>query len=251
MSLAEKVAVLTGAASGIGRATALKFATLGAKVVVADINEAGGEETVARVRDAGGDAVFVRTDVSEFAQVEALVNAAVERYGRLDVMFNNAGTGVFKPLLDHEPEDYDRVVKVNQYGVYYGILAAGRKMRELGTKGVIINTASVFGVLASYGVIGYHAAKGAVKMMTQAAALELAPFNIRVVAIAPGGVDTPIIQGYKDAGLDAVLARGQMRGKLLTPEQIADVVALLASDGADAINGSVVMVDDGYAEFKF
>lgn len=249
--LTGKVAVLTGAASGIGRATALKFAAQGAQVVVADINEVGGEETVAQVRAAGGEAVFVRTDVAEFAQVEAAVNAAVEQYGRLDVMFNNAGTGVFKPLLDHEPEDYDRVVKVNQYGVYYGILAAGRKMRDLGNGGVIINTASVFGVLASYGVIGYHAAKGAVKMMTQAAALELAPLNIRVVAIAPGGVDTPIIQGYKDAGLDAVLARGQMRGKLLMPEQIADVVVLLASDAADAINGSMVMVDDGYAEFKF
>ncbi|HKS69781.1 MAG TPA: SDR family oxidoreductase [Ktedonobacterales bacterium] len=251
MSTAGRVAVLTGAASGIGRATALKFAAQGTKVVVADINETGGAETVERVREAGGDAVFVRTNVAEFAQVEAAVNAAVERYGRLDVMFNNAGTGVFKPLLEHEPEDYDRVVKVNQYGVYYGILAAGRRMRDLGTPGVIINTASVFGVLASHGVIGYHAAKGAVKMMTQAAALELAPFNIRVVAIAPGGVDTPIIQGYKDAGLDAVLARGQMRGKLLTPEQIADVVVLLASDDADAINGSMVMVDDGYAEFKF
>lgn len=250
MELTGSVAVLTGAASGIGRATALKFAARGTKVVVADINEAGGAETVERVRAAGGEADFVLTNVAEFAQVEAAVNAAVERFGRLDVMFNNAGTGVFKPLLDHEPEDYDRVVKVNQYGVYYGILAAGRKMRDLGTPGVIINTASVFGVLASYGVIGYHAAKGAVKMMTQAAALELAPFNIRVVAIAPGGVDTPIIQGYKDAGLDAVLARGQMRGRLLTAEQIADVVVLLASDGADAINGSMVMVDDGYAEFK-
>lgn len=250
MELMGSVAVLTGAASGIGRATALKFAARGTKVVVADINEAGGAETVERVRAAGGEAVFVRTNVAEFAQVEAAVNAAVERFGRLDVMFNNAGTGVFKPLLDHEPEDYDRVVKVNQYGVYYGILAAGRKMRDLGSPGVIINTASVFGVLASYGVIGYHAAKGAVKMMTQAAALELAPFSIRVVAIAPGGVDTPIIQGYKDAGLDAVLARGQMRGRLLTAEQIADVVVLLASDGADAINGSMVMVDDGYAEFK-
>ena len=251
MQPSGKVAVLTGAASGIGRATALKFAAQGARVVVADINAAGGEETVERVRAAGGDAFFVRTDVADFAQVEAAVKAAVERYGRLDVMFNNAGTGVFKPLLEHEPEDYDRVVKVNQYGVYYGILAAGRVMRDLGRGGVIINTASVFGVLASHGVIGYHAAKGAVKMMTQAAALELAPFNIRVVAIAPGGVDTPIIQGYKDAGLDAVLARGQMRGKLLTAEQIADVVVLLASDGADAINGSLVMVDDGYAEFKF
>lgn len=250
MQAEERVAVLTGAASGIGRATALKFAAQGTRVVVADINEAGGGETVERILAGGGDAIFVRTNVAEFAQVEAAVKTAVEHYGRLDVMFNNAGTGVFKPLLDHEPQDYDRVVKVNQYGVYYGILAAGREMRDQGHGGVIINTASVFGVLASFGVIGYHASKGAVKMMTQAAALELAPYNIRVLAIAPGGVDTPIIQGYKDAGFDAALARGQMRGKLLTPEQIADVVVLLASDAAYAINGSMVMVDDGNAEFK-
>jgi NAD(P)-dependent dehydrogenase (short-subunit alcohol dehydrogenase family) len=108
----------------------------------------------------------------------------------------------------------------------------------------------VFSFLGSPGVIGYHAAKGAVKMMTQAAALELAPYNIRVVAVAPGTTDTPIIQGYKDAGLGRHLARQQMRGRLQTPEEIASVVVFLATPAATAINGSVVMADDGYAEFK-
>jgi len=245
-----KVAVVTGAGSGIGRATALKLVREGARVVVAEIDQGRGEETVGLVRERGGEAVFERTDVSSFEQVEAAVERAVSEYGSLDVMFNNAGTGVYKPLLEHEPEDYDRVVRVNQHGVYYGILAAGRKMRDLGVPGVIINTASVYSFLASPGVIGYHAAKGAVKMMTQAAALELAPHGIRVVAIAPGGVDTPIIQGYKDMGLSDRLARGQMRRRLQRPEEIADVVSLLASPQANAINGSVVMADDGYAEFK-
>ncbi len=115
---------------------------------------------------------------------------------------------------------------------------------------MIINTASVFAFMASPGVIGYHASKGAVKMMTQAAALELAPHGIRVVAVAPGGTDTPIIQGYKDAGLTEMMANQQMRRKLQTPESIAEIVAFLTSDAADAINGSVVMTDDGFAEFK-
>ncbi|MCU0493086.1 MAG: glucose 1-dehydrogenase [Chloroflexaceae bacterium] len=250
MRLANKVAIVTGGASGIGRATALKMAREGAQVVVADLNEAGGNETAALVQAAGGTAIFARTNVAEYVEVAATVELAVQHFGSLDVMFNNAGIGLFKPLLEHEPEDFDRVVKVNQYGVYYGILAAGRKMRDLQTHGVIINTASVFALLASPGVVSYHAAKAAVKMLTQVAALELAPFGIRVVAVAPGTVDTPIIQGYKDAGFDKVMARRQMRGQLLNAEQIANVVAFLASDEADAINGSTVMVDDGYAGFK-
>ncbi len=250
MKLEGKVAVITGAGSGIGRATALKFVREGARVVVAEYNEEGGRETVRLCEEASGKALFIHTNVAEFEQVEAAVDRAVEEYGALDVMFNNAGTGHFAPLLEHDPKDYDRVVRVNQHGVYYGILAAGRKMAELGTRGVIVNTASVFAFLGSPGVIGYHASKGAVKMMTQAAALELAPHGIRVIAVAPGTVDTPIIQGYKDLGLEERLSRVQMRGKMLQPEQIANAVALLVTDEADAINGSVVMTDDGYASFK-
>jgi glucose 1-dehydrogenase len=174
----------------------------------------------------------------------------VERYGRIDVMFNNAGIGRFNPVVQHSPEDFDAVVKVNQYGVFYGIQAAARKMLQLGIQGTIINTCSVFGFLGSIGVIGYHASKGAVKMMTQAAAYELAMFGIRVVGIAPGGVDTPIIEGYKMAGLTDQMAKMHMRGRLQKPEEIANVVAFLATEEANAINGSIVMVDDGYAEFK-
>ena len=250
MNLQNKVAIITGAGSGIGRATALKFAKDGAKVVVAEFNDVTGPETVDLIKKEGGEAVFKKVNVGEFKEVEEVVQFTVDTYGTIDVIFNNAGIGINKPLLEHTPEDYDAVVKINQYGVYYGILAAARKMKELGVHGTIVNTASVFAFMASHGVIGYHAAKGAVKMMTQSAALELAPYNIRVVAVAPGGVDTRIIQGYKDAGLTEHLSRQQMTGKLMQPEQIANVVAFLASEEASGINGSVVMVDDGFASFK-
>ena len=250
MKLEGKVAVVTGAGSGIGRATALKFAREGAKVVVAEYNEQTGKETEYHVRGEGGEALFARTNVAKFEEVEVAVEKAVSEYGSLDVMFNNAGTGHYAPLLEHEPGDYDRVVRVNQYGVYYGILAAGRKMRDLGVRGVIVNTASVYSFYGTPGVIGYHAAKGAVKTMTHAAALELAPFGIRVVAVAPGAVDTPIIQGYKDMGMSDRLANAQMRREIIPPEKIASVVAFLATEESDAINGSVVMADDGNAEFK-
>jgi glucose 1-dehydrogenase len=123
-------------------------------------------------------------------------------------------------------------------------------MRDFGNGGTIINVASVFAFLASKGVFAYQASKGAVRMMTQSAALELAPFNIRVVAVAPGTVDTPLIQGYKDAGMAEAMARQQMRGALMSPEHIANVMVFLASDQAEGINGSTVMVDDGFASFK-
>ncbi len=165
-------------------------------------------------------------------------------------MFNNAGIGEQAALLHHTPEQFDRVVRVNQNGVFYGILAAARAMRDLGIAGTIVNTASVLAFSATRGTIGYQASKAAVKIMTQTAALELAPFGIRCVAIAPGGVDTPIIAGYLEMGLEPVMAKMQMRGKLLTPESIATVVVWLCSPAADCVNGSTIMCDDGFASFK-
>ncbi|MGE5701742.1 MAG: SDR family NAD(P)-dependent oxidoreductase [Clostridia bacterium] len=246
----KRVAVITGGASGIGRETALKFARKGDRIVVADFNATGGQETVSLIQAEGGEAIFVQTDVSSYADVEALVEQAVQTYGRIDVMFNNAGIGRVTPVLDQNLQDYHTVINVNQHGVAHGIIAAGKKMRELGIKGVIINTASVFGFLASPGTFAYHATKGAVIMMTKSAALELAQYGIRVVAVAPGAVDTPIIQGYKDKGmLDSMKAK-VMGNKLTQPGQIADTVYLLSLEEASAINGSVVMADEGYASFK-
>jgi NAD(P)-dependent dehydrogenase (short-subunit alcohol dehydrogenase family) len=165
-------------------------------------------------------------------------------------MFNNAGIGASAPLLQHTPEIYHRVTRINQDGVYYGILAAGRKMQELGNGGTIINTASVMGFLATTNAFGYNASKAAVVMMTQVAALELAQYNIRVVGVAPGFVHTNILKGLKERGMEDPIAQKHMNGEFLYPHQIADTVLFLASEAASGINGSTVKVDDGYASFK-
>ncbi|MBY0160512.1 SDR family oxidoreductase [Cytobacillus firmus] len=246
----QRVAVITGGASGIGRQVSLKFARKGDRVVVADFNETAGQETVDLIKAEGGEASFVQVDVSKQESVEALVDKAVELYGRIDVMHNNAGIGGAGPVLEQNMDLYHRTINVNQHGVAYGIIAAGRKMKELGIKGVIINTASVFGFLASPGTFAYHATKGAVIMMSKSAALELAPYGIRVVAVAPGAVDTPIIQGYKDSGLLDSMRAKVMGGELTQPEVVADTVYLVSLDEAAAITGSVVMADQGYASFK-
>ncbi|MVO98771.1 MULTISPECIES: SDR family NAD(P)-dependent oxidoreductase [Paenibacillus] len=246
----KRVAVITGGASGIGKQTCLKFARKGDQVVVADFNEQAGNEVVEAIKAEGGEAIFVQTDVTKFEDVEALVQKAVDTFGRIDVMFNNAGIGRLTPVLDQKMEDYHAVINVNLHGVTHGIVAAGRKMRELGIKGVIINTTSVFGILASPGTYAYHATKGAVNMMTKSAALDLAEYGIRVVGVAPGAVDTPIIQGYKDSGLIDSMKAKVIGNKLTQPEQVADTVYLVSLDEASAINGSVVMADEGFASFK-
>lgn len=246
----SRVAVITGGASGIGREACLKFASKGDRVVVADYNEQAGQETVKLITQAGGEAIFVKVDVSKQEEVEALLDKTVEQYGRVDVMFNNAGIGGAGPVLEQNMDLYHRTISINQHGVAYGIIAAGKKMKELGIRGVIINTASVFGFLASPGTFAYHATKGAVIMMSKSAALELAPYGIRVIAVAPGAVDTPIIQGFKDRGmLDSMRAK-VMGGELTKPQTVANSVYLVSLDEAEAINGSVVMVDQGYASFK-
>ncbi|WP_226675718.1 SDR family NAD(P)-dependent oxidoreductase [Rossellomorea aquimaris] len=248
--MTKRVAVITGGASGIGRETCLKFAKKGDRVVVADFNEELGNVTMEMIRSAGGEAIFIKTDVSKHEDVTSLVEKTVEEYGRIDIMFNNAGIGSPTPVLDMNMESYHKIIDINQHGVAYGIIAAAKKMKELSIKGVIINTTSVFGVLASPNTFAYHATKGAVNMMTKSAALELAPYGIRVVGIAPGVVDTPIIQGYKDHGIIDSMKAKVMGNKLTQPEQLANAVYLLSLEEADAINGSVVMADEGYASFK-
>jgi NAD(P)-dependent dehydrogenase (short-subunit alcohol dehydrogenase family) len=252
MRLTGKVAIITGGASGIGLATVKKFVSEGAKVLVADIDLKRAEAVVAEIEADGfpGAVAAARVDVSVFSEVEALVATAVEVFGKLDIMFNNAGIAGGKPLLDHDPEvDYLPMIRVDQDGVYYGILAAGRQFRDQGTPGVIISTSSVYGEAAAELAFSYSAAKAAVISFTRSAAYELAEYGIRAVAITPGRVSTPIINQFSDE-LRQTFASEQLRNVMTAPEEIANVVAFLASDESNVINGTVVHVDDGYSAFK-
>ena len=250
MRLRDRVAVVTGGGSGIGRATALALAAEGALVVVGDVDADAAEATAVLVRGQGGLADVHVIDVREASQVDALVDGAASRHGRLDVMVNNAGITRFRPLLEQTRGDYDDVVQVNQYGTYHGIVAAARRMRALRTAGVIVNVGSVLAELPTVGNLAYAASKAAIAAMTRAAALELAPLGIRVVAVSPGATDTPLLRPLKDAGLTRHSARRHLRNRLLAPEQVAAAIAFLATDAADAINGVIVPVDDGYGSFK-
>ncbi|WP_116367632.1 SDR family NAD(P)-dependent oxidoreductase [Parahaliea mediterranea] len=248
MRLQNKIAVLTGACGGIGQAIARKLVAEGACVLACDLNTKGLEALAGEL----GDAVATRrVDVSDFEQVQAMVEAAVAHFGGLDIVLNNAGIGAPKPLLEHDPaQDFEGVTAVNQKGVYYGLVAGGRKLAQLGG-GVIVNTSSVYGAMAAELSFTYNVSKAAVDMMTKCAALEFAPNNIRVVAVAPGRVNTPILDAYKPLGLYEHLKREQMREQLIEPEQIASVVAFLASDEAGCINGTTVEAADGFSGFKF
>jgi len=247
----ENVIIITGGASGIGKETAFLMAGQGTKLVIADINDSLAKDVAEQINQKGGTAVPFKVDVANKEQVAAMVEFAVEQFGTLTGIFNNAGIGLQAPLLKMDPSKYDKVIQVDQYGVYFGIYYAAKKMVELGVKkGVIVNTASLYAYISGVTYFNYNAAKAAVVAMTRSGALELAKHNIRVVGIAPGYVDTPILDALDKSGKDYVARKNHMRGRLIKPEAVAKVVRFLFSDDADAINGSTIPVEDGGLGFK-
>jgi len=256
MELHEKNAVITGAGSGVGRASALRFSEEGARVVVADIDLDAASETAQLVEKAGGRAVAVRTDVSNDDDVAAAVGACADEYGRLDIMFNNVGIPTPRlgmSFLDHTLDDFDRLSAVNFRGVFLGMRNAVSRFQQQGGGGVILNTGSVAGLVGWGGTV-YGATKGAVHQLTRAVAVECAPEDIRVNAICPGampytgfmaagGVEVP-----PDALEDVARAAGSIHplGRPVTAEDCANAAVYLCSDRAANVTGVLLPVDGGY-----
>src|SRR5262244_105379 len=245
-----KVALVTGGASGIGRATALTCAREGARLVIADLNEEGGQQTVHMITEKGGEAIFVQVDVSNATAVAAMLSKAVETYGRLDCAHNNAGIGSRPraPLHECTEETWDRVLAINLKGVWLCMKYEIVQMLKQGS-GAIVNTASIMGLVGSWsGTSAYNASKHGVVGLTKTAALEYASAGIRVNAVCPGYIRTPLID-------HALLSRPEMEeqiivrhpvGRMGQPEEIAEAVVWLCSDAASFVTGHTMTVDGGY-----
>jgi NAD(P)-dependent dehydrogenase (short-subunit alcohol dehydrogenase family) len=252
MQLKDRVAIVTGGGSGLGRAGALALAREGARVLVSDLNEAGANETVAMIADRSGAARVCVADAGNASEAERMVRQAVDVFGALHILYNNAGIAL--PFEDGftarvEPEVWDRVIRVNLSSVFYCSKYAIPEIAKAGG-GAIINTASSMAHLPLGGLDGYAASKGGVAMLTKSMAAGCGPMNIRVNAISPGYVDTPMnamIWGNDD--MKHAFERGHMMG-LQTPEEIADIVVFLASDGARSLTGAVINCDRGWTAFK-
>ena len=250
MRLKDKVALITGAGSGIGRASALKFAREGAKLVAVDIQQEGNEETVGSVREAGGEAISVIADVTDSKAVHGMVAAAVETYGRLDILFNNAGISKRATILDMDEADFDRLFNVNVRSVFLGCKEAIPVMKVQGG-GAILNTASQMGVVGVENSSLYPATKGAVIQMTRCLALDHAADGIRVNALCPGPIDTPLARGNRAATGDPLGALRERlalipMGRIGEPEEMADVAAFLCSDEASFVTGAAILADGGW-----
>jgi NAD(P)-dependent dehydrogenase (short-subunit alcohol dehydrogenase family) len=243
----DKVALVTGGSSGIGRAAALAFAREGAKVVVADVQVAGGQETVGLIRDAGGEAVFVRTDVASPVEVKALVDEAVQRYGRLDYAFNNAGIeGTLAPTAECSEENWNRTLEINLKGVWLCMRAEIAQMLKQGG-GAIVNTASVAGLVGFQNLPAYCASKGGVVQLTRTAALEYAKMGIRINAVCPGVIRTAMVERVTGGNpqTEAQFVAMEPVGRMGTPEEVAAAVVWLCSDAASFVTGHPMVVDGG------
>ena len=243
-----KVALITGAGSGIGRASALAFAREGAKVAVADIVVEGGEETVRMVKEAGGEAFFIKVDVANAADVEAMVNTVVDTYGRIDCAYNNAGIEGRLASTDEYPEDvFDKVIDINLTGVWLCMKYELPHMLKQGS-GAIVNTASGAGLIGVSGMSAYVASKHGVIGLTKTAALEYAKSGIRVNAVCPGLIQTPMVERItaEQPQLGEALVAAEPVGRTGKPEEIAESVVWLSSDAASFVTGHSMSVDGGF-----
>jgi NAD(P)-dependent dehydrogenase (short-subunit alcohol dehydrogenase family) len=249
MKLKDRVAVITGAASGIGRAGALEFAREGARVVAVDVNRAGIEETTAQIRAAGGTATPVPADVADPAAVQALVRSTLESFGSVHVLFNNAAIQVNKTVEDTTPEEWSRQMAVNVGGIFLCSKYFLPHLRN--TRGAIVNMSSVNGFFVEPMCAGYCATKGAIIALTKAMAIDHGRDGVRVNCICPGYIDAGLAWGYFEAQPDPSAARasaGRLHalGRIGRPEEVARAAVFLASDDASFMTGAAVVVDGGF-----
>ena len=246
----DKVALVTGAGDGLGRASARAFAREGARVVVSDIDEVGGLQTVALIRESGGEATFVPCDVTSVEQVDALVQKTIELYGRLDCAHNNAGGGggMGRPMThQYRVEDWLHVVEINLNSIWYCMRREIPIMLEQGA-GAIVNTSSIYGIAGAVGTAAYVAAKHGVVGLTRAAALEYADQGVRVNAVCPAHVPTTSVRKLmdEDPGLEPWVTGLSPSGRMGRPEEIGETVVWLCSDAASFVTGHAMPVDGGW-----
>jgi len=245
--LENKVVFITGGSSGIGKAAAIEAAAHGAKVVIADLEKSKHDEAVAEIKNAGnGQVLFIPIDVAEMSSVKSAIDKAVEYFGRIDIAFNNAGIGAYGKLLSDESLDvYHKVISINLDGVFMCMQQQIQQFLKQGDGGVIVNTASVMGLVGMSQNSPYVASKHGVIGLTKAAALEYGANNIRINAICPGYVDTPILRDLSDEDRNKIIAQHPI-GRMGKSEDIAKAFAFLASDDASFITGSAMSVDGGF-----
>jgi NAD(P)-dependent dehydrogenase (short-subunit alcohol dehydrogenase family) len=250
MRLLGKTAIITGGGGGIGRSTAIRFAKEGARVAVADIDPISGEETVSLIKADGGEAIFFKTDVTDSEQIKELINNTTNTFDSFHILFNNAGIGNSEVRsVDLSEEEWDRVVDINLKGVFLGIKYAVPELIKAGG-GAIINTSSLLGLKGQKFVSAYNASKAGVVMLTQNAALEYGKYNIRVNAVAPGVIDTKIIETWKQNERKwPIISRANALGRIGTSDEVANAVLFLASDEASFITGTTLLVDGGGLAF--
>ena len=249
MRLNGKVAIITGAASGIGRATAELFAREGAKVTLVDWKKQDGEKAAQSIRESGGDVMFCFADVSKNDDVQHFVEATHRQYGRVDVLFNNAAVQIMARLVETSEDEWDQMHQVNLKGVFLGCKHAIPLMIQQGG-GSIINMASVLGFVGDPDLAAYCAAKGGVMALTKAAAISYGPQGVRVNCICPGDVETPLVTAYFERDPDPARLRAEVSSKyalrrIAAPTEIAEAALFLASDASSFISGSSLVVDGG------